>query len=109
MIINNQTVSATSFLRDDVDDITQGSLTIQNNGGITVGASGDGSFKVESGILTIRNNLTNGDIKFKTDRQGVIQTAMHVDAGQSYVGLWKDNPTASLDVAGDVRIQKLNC
>jgi hypothetical protein len=104
LIINNQTVSATSFLRDDVDDITQGSLTIQNNGGITVGASGDGSFKVESGILTIRNNLTNGDIKFKTDRQGVIQTAMHVDAGQSYVGLWKDNPTASLDVAGDVRI-----
>ena len=47
LIINNQTVSATSFLRDDVDDITQGSLTIQNNGGITVGASGDGSFKVE--------------------------------------------------------------
>ena len=29
---------------------------------------------------------------------------MHVDAGQSYVGLWKDNPTARLDVAGDVRI-----
>ena len=77
---------------------------MQNNGGITVGASGDGSFKVESGVLTIRNNLTNGDIKFKTDRQGVIQTALHVDASQSYVGVWKDNPTANLDVAGDVRI-----
>ena len=104
LIINNQTVNASSFLRDDVDDITQGSLTVQNNGGITVGASGDGSFKVESGVLTIRNNLTNGDIKFKTDRQGVIQTALHVDASQSYVGVWKDNPTANLDVAGDVRI-----
>ena len=78
LIINNQTVNASSFLRDDVDDITQGSLTVQNNGGITVGASGDGSFKVESGVLTIRNNLTNGDIKFKTDRQGVIQTALHL-------------------------------
>ena len=104
LIVNNQTVNASSFLRDDVDDITQGSLTVQNNGGITVGASGDGSFKVESGVLTIRNNLTNGDIKFKTDRQGVIQTALHVDASQSYVGVWKDNPTANLDVAGDVRI-----
>ena len=82
----------------------QGSLTVQKNDGITVGASGDGSFKVESGVLTIRNNLTNGDIKFKTDRQGAIQTALHVDASQSYVGLWKDNPTANLDVAGDVRI-----
>jgi len=104
LLINNQTVNASSFIRDDVDEIMQGSLTVQNNSGVTVGASGDGSFKVESGALTIRNNLTNGDIKFKTDRQGVIQTAMHVDAGQSYVGLWKDNPTASLDVAGDVRI-----
>ena len=82
----------------------QGSLTVQNNSGVTVGASGDGSFRVESNVLTIRNNLTNGDIKFKTDKQGVVQTALHVDAGQSYVGLWKDNPTASLDVAGDVRI-----
>ena len=104
LIVNNTTINSASFLRDDVDEIMQGGLTIQNNSGVTVGASGDGSFKVESGALTIRNNLTNGDIKFKTDRQGVIQTAMHVDAGQSYVGLWKDNPTASLDVAGDVRI-----
>ena len=104
LLINNQTVNASSFIRDDVDEIMQGSLTVQNNSGVTVGASGDGSFRVESGALTIRNNLTNGDIKFKTDRQGVIQTAMHIDAGQSYVGLWKDNPTASLDVSGDVRI-----
>ena len=104
LLINNQTVNASSFIRDDVDEIMQGSLTVQNNSGVTVGASGDGSFRVESGALTIRNNLTNGDLKFKTDRQGVIQTAMHIDAGQSYVGLWKDNPTASLDVSGDVRI-----
>ena len=104
LIINNQTVNASSFIRDDVDEIMQGSLTVQNNSGVTVGASGDGSFRVESNVLTIRNNLTNGDIKFKTDKQGVVQTALHVDAGQSYVGLWKDNPTASLDVAGDVRI-----
>ena len=104
LLINNQTVNASSFIRDDVDEIMQGSLTVQNNSGVTVGASGDGSFRVESGALTIRNNLTNGDIKFKTDRQGVIQTAMQIDAGQSYVGLWKDNPTASLDVSGDVRI-----
>ena len=104
LLINNQTVNASSFIRDDVDEIMQGSLTVQNNSGVTVGASGDGSFRVESGALTIRNNLTNGDIKFKTDRQGAIQTAMHIDAGQSYLGLWKDNPTASLDVSGDVRI-----
>lgn len=104
LLVDNTTVPATSFLRDDVDDITQGSLTVQNNNGLTVGLNNDGSLRVESGALVLRNNRTNADIKFKTDRGGSIDTPIHVDASQRYFGIWKENPTANLDVAGDVRI-----
>src|SRR5210317_15131 len=104
LLVNQTTVPATSFLRDDVDDITQGSLTVQNNNGITVGLNNDGSLKVESGALVLRNNITNADIKFKIDRSGLVNTAIHIDASEKYFGIWKENPTTNLDVDGSVRI-----
>ena len=103
LIINNQTVNASSFIRDDVDEIMQGSLTVQNNSGVTVGAGGDGKFSVEGGVLTIRQTLPDRDIQFKT-LSGTVKTPIYIDASQDYIGLWKEQPTASLDVAGDVRI-----
>lgn len=103
LIINNQTVSGANFLRNDVDGITTGSLTVQNNSGITVGAGGDGKFSVEGGVLTIRQTQSDKDIQFKT-LSGTVKTPIYIDASQDYIGLWKEQPTASLDVAGDVRI-----
>ena len=107
LLVNQTTVPSSSFLRADIDDVTDGSLQVLNNGGITVGKSADGVIRIEGTstgtALTIRNQAGT-DIQFKTVYSGAFSTPLYIDASSKYFGIWKENPTASLDVAGNVRI-----
>jgi len=102
------TILADSFLRSDANDITTGSLKIQNNSGLTLGLND--SFQLKFGSATLPNtniivsNVSNADIAINA-KNPAEYTAIFVDGSAARVGIFNTTPAYSLDITGDVRIQ----
>jgi len=101
-------VRASQFLPSDAPGETSGSLTITNNGGITIGSDSNNVQKVLSPTLFVNENqLTDQDysIRVRSSAFGTISTdAIYIKADTAHVGIFKENPEFTLDVAGDVNI-----
>ena len=102
------TILADSFLRSDANDITTGSLKIQNNSGLTLGLND--SLQLKFGSVTLPNtniivsNVSNADIAINA-KNPAEYTAIFVDGSTARVGIFNTTPAYSLDITGDVRIQ----
>jgi hypothetical protein len=96
--------NADSFLRSDVDDLTEGSITVQSNDGVIIGLNNDTSLRYASNSFIIQNNFANADIAFKIKTPAVTD-AIYIDASAQAVGIFNNTPTYPLDVIGNVRIQ----
>jgi len=102
------TILADSFLRSDANDITTGSLKIQNNSGLTLGLND--SLQLKFGSVTLPNtniivsNVSNADIAINA-KNPAEYTAIFVDGSAARVGIFNTTPAYSLDITGDVRIQ----
>ena len=96
--------NADSFLRTDVDDLTEGSITVQSNDGVIIGLNNDTSLRYASNSFIIQNNFANADIAFKIKTPAVTD-AIYIDASAQAVGIFNNTPTYPLDVIGNVRIQ----
>jgi hypothetical protein len=89
-------VFATDYLRSDIDDVTSGTLTITNNGGLTIGASSNLQVvTTTSGDAHIRNNRASGDIILYTNTGGVSTTAVTVDGATAKSFVREINVTQS--------------
>ena len=102
-------VTAEQFLRSDQNSITSGTLTIQNNGGLTVGLSQNNIQRVVGNRFFIENQLRNHDLslRVRSDKfNSLIVDAVYIDAAQGRVGIFTTNrlPQATLDVEGDLRV-----
>ena len=76
-------VPADNFVRADANDSMAGTLTISNDGGLTLGAGADLTVSVESGQDVIfQNNTLNGDIIFRVNDGGVTKEVMHIDGSE---------------------------
>ena len=102
------TILADSFLRSDANDITTGSLKIQNNSGLTLGLNDSLQLKFGSATLPNTNiivsNVSNADIAINA-KNPAEYTAIFVDGSAARVGIFNTAPAYSLDITGDVRIQ----
>ena len=111
------TILADSLLRSDANDITTGTLKIQNNGGLTIGLNDNLTLKYGSVTLPnasiIKNNVSGSDISFNVSNPAEV-SAVYIDATTyttslttitGRVGIFNTTPTRTLDIAGDVRIQ----
>lgn len=98
------------ILIKDVDQTTQGSLTIINDQGLTVLNSSSYGVNISTDPITnhgiILNQTTNGafDIRVVNSGSGVT-SAIYADANTKTVGVWNAYPQYPLDVVGDARIQ----
>lgn len=102
------TILADSFLRSDANDITTGSLKIQNNSGLILGLNDNLQLKFGSATLPNTNiivsNVSNSDIAINA-KNPAEYTAIFVDGSAARVGIFNTTPAYSLDITGDVRIQ----
>ncbi len=102
------TILADSFLRSDANDVTTGTLTVQNNSGLTVGLANQLTLKFSSATLPntniIASNVSNADIAI-TAKNPAEYTAIFVDGSAARVGIFNTTPAYPLDITGDVRIQ----
>jgi len=102
------TILADSLLRSDADDVTTGSLKIQNNSGLTIGLNENLILKHSSAALPnasiILQNVANADIAINA-KNPAEYTAIFVDSSAARVGIFNTTPAYALDITGDVRIQ----
>ena len=99
------TYNKDSFISATSNDVTTGNLTINNNGGIIIGADNRFSISKESGITVLRNQGTNSDLYLKLKDSTSEYMGARFDSANKRLGLFKEAaPDYTLDLAGDMRI-----
>jgi len=91
-------VPADNFVRADVNDAMTGTLTIFNDGGMSLGSGADLTISVSGGQdVVFQNNTLNGDIIFKVNDGGVTKTVLTMDGSE---GVIKNLVVQNLTVTG---------
>ena len=96
-------VAAANYLRSNANDTTSGTITVANDGGVSVGADSDLSLTVDSSGAIISNTVQDTDISFKVNDGGSITTVMTIDGSLSRVGIGTITPTSTLEVNGTIK------
>jgi hypothetical protein len=79
-------VPADNFVRADTNDSMTGTLTIFNDGGLSLGSGADLTISVSGGEdVVFQNNTLNGDIIFKVNDGGVTKTVLTIDGGEGTI------------------------
>ena len=91
------------YLTADSDDTTTGSITVQNNDGITIGLNNNTKLQFTNNAFTVANQLTGQDVEIKV-RRPAETSAIKIDTTNARVGIFKASPSKTLDVGGDVQI-----
>lgn len=101
--------TAASFVSSTDDSNMYGSLTLLNSTPLVLGVNQNNEIKVSTDAIQFNSNIINQDFKVNviSGSLGLIP-AITVDAQNQRVGLFTTDllpPQATLDVAGDVRVQ----
>ena len=72
-------IDSASFLRSDANDTTSGTLGVLNDTGLTVGTDSDLNISVSGSDVTIKNQTSDGDLKFNVNDGGADTQAMTID------------------------------
>lgn len=99
-----QVFTTDSFLKTDQNNVSSGSLYINNNAGVTAGINADIIMRVESGVAVHRIQNNNQDYKLKVRLSNTDVDAISVNTSDKKIGIWTSTPAYSLDVTGDLRV-----
>lgn len=79
-------------------------MFIQNNLGLDIGASSQVRQYVSSNNFIIENQIENKDIRLQVKSGATTVTGITVTGVGQRVGIFNENPTATLDVSGDLKV-----
>jgi hypothetical protein len=99
--------NSSQILYNDEDQVIVGSLTVQSDNGVIIGASEDVDFKIASGTpgkFVIEQKLTGQDFGFKSKTPTGTREAITIDATNSRIGFWTETPTADVDINGNLKV-----
>lgn len=99
-----QVFTTDSFLKTNQNNVSLGSLYINNNGGVTAGTNADIIMRVESGVAVHRIQNNNQNYKLKVRISNTDVDAISVNTADMKLGIWNSTPQYSLDVAGSLRV-----
>jgi|TARA_R110000851_G_scaffold56741_1_gene132388 microcystin-dependent protein len=102
LIVGNEVVSSTSFLRNDIVSTTDFALRIKNNAGLIIGNSLPLSIGIEGESAVISHNTTGSSIDLRVNNNGQVKTPIRINSDTN-VGINNTNPTESLDVVGNIK------
>ena len=92
------TQPAANYFRNNINNNGTGTLTILNNGGITLGNHQAVSMTTLSNSLSITNNINGGNISFRATTASVVTQYLSINAVSGAVEVLAD-PTTVLGVA----------
>ena len=102
LLVGNNPVAATNFLRSDVASITNYSLGIRNNSGITIGTDLSTSLTTtQVGESVLYNKIEGSSVFIRIKQSGADKDVVTVSG--TNVGINKTNPTEALDVTGIIK------
>lgn len=96
--------SAGDFLKASQNNTLTGTLYVKNNGGIRFGGSGEHLLRVAGNTVYAQNTLLNYNYSVQVTKSTGVTDAIYVNAANSRVGIFKNTPAYTLDVAGDLRV-----
>lgn len=95
-------ISFTNFLRTDINSVTNGTLSVRNNGGLIIGSDLSASLTNNTDGSTVLYNKTEGSrIFIRTNQDGEAKNVITITG--TNVGINKTNPVYELDVTGTIR------
>ena len=105
LIIPGETepVAASNFLRGDRASVSNQSLTIRNNSGVSIGSDAVVQVGIEGQNAIISNNTSGANIDIRINNAGNLQPVLRIDSTQK-VGINNLSPSEALDVTGNVVI-----
>jgi hypothetical protein len=100
----SETVSANNFIRNDIDQSTNGRFIVNNNNGLIIGKN-TATFalqRLNNYEAAFINSWNGGKFSFKGIKDNVISTVLTIDNNSNRIGIGTNNinPTVELDVAG---------
>lgn len=105
---NGSLKTAESFLTTSDNNTASGTLTIQNNTPLILGAASNMTMQIDpnSNTFTINSNTLgqNFGINLKNSG-GTLSNSLYINTNTQRMGIYTANPNAMLDVAGDTIIQ----
>jgi hypothetical protein len=105
---NGSLKTAESFLTTSENNTTTGSLSIQNNTPLILGAASNMTMQIDpnSNTFTINSNTLgqNFGINLK-NAGGTLSNSLYINTNTQRIGIYTASPNAMLDVAGDVIVQ----
>jgi hypothetical protein len=105
---NGSLKTAESFLTSSDNNTASGTLTIQNNTPLILGAASNMTMQINpnSNTFTINSNTLgqNFGINLKNSG-GTLSNSLYINTNTQRMGIYTANPNAMLDVAGDTIIQ----
>ena len=103
---NGDTFDPGAVLTNNTNNVTSGTLHINNDSGLRVGR--DVSFVIRNtlGPLTAIQEVQNVNANYRllVSTDGIPTDAIFINTEQKHLGIWNNNPAASLDVDGDMKI-----
>lgn len=97
-------LSTDVFYKTNQNTTVTGSLYIKNNSGLRVGANSNHTIQLVNDGIVAQNNVLNQNYSIRVTRGAGTTDAVFVNAANSRVGIFRNNPQYTLDVAGDMRV-----
>lgn len=102
LVVSGEVVAASDFIRASKPAVLNSSLSVRNNLGLVVGADLATSLTVDTSGAAILYNKTEGSSIFiRTNQSGTAKDVISVSG--TNVGINKTNPTATLDIVGNIQ------
>jgi hypothetical protein len=97
--------TTTNFLTNTSNNSMTGTLSIQNNTPLIIGANANNQIETSTTLFNIKSNTSNQNIQLSTLVGSTLSPAVFVNATSQRVGIFTNTPSTMLDVAGNVSIQ----
>jgi hypothetical protein len=97
--------TAEDFLYSTDNSATTGTITIQNEKPLILGANSENEIRIDSLAFELNANRADQNVKINVLHNGQLLPSIFVNTTNQYVGIFTNAPTATLDVNGDAVIQ----
>jgi len=102
LIVGDDTVAASNFLRSDTTSTSLFPINIQNNTGVVIGTDAALNVGIEGQAGIIQHQIEGSNIDVRVRSGGTSRTVLRIDSSQR-LGINNEAPDEALDVVGNIQ------